>query len=104
MGLFAAALRWIDRPAAGWSGLAGLFAGAIVLSHGTEVYTSGLGLAVIALVRWRHIAFGRLTMHGPLAVALAGVVAAPYVPTLLGWVGAGGAISVGAAVVAGAAT
>src|SRR5216683_173025 len=95
LGLMVAALRWIERPTLGWDVLGGLSAGAIVLSHGTEVYTSALGLAVIALVRFRRIAPRRLAVHLPLALGLAGLCAAPYVPTLLGWAGSGGAISAG---------
>ena len=95
LGLIVAALRWIERPTLGWAVLGGLSAGAIVLSHGTEVYTSALGLAVIALARFRRIAPRRLAVHLPLALGLAGLCAAPYVPTLFGWAGSGGAISAG---------
>jgi len=45
IGLLVSALRWTQRPTLGWALLGGLFAGAIVLSHGTEVYTSALALA-----------------------------------------------------------
>jgi hypothetical protein len=97
IGLLVAALRWTERPTLGWALLGGLFAGAIVLSHGTEVYTSALALAVIALARFRRIAPGRLAVHLPLALGLAVLIAAPYVPTLLGWAGTGGATSAGEA-------
>jgi hypothetical protein len=36
IGLLVAALRWTERPTLSWALLGGLFAGAIVLSHGTE--------------------------------------------------------------------
>src|SRR5438552_4947212 len=52
IGLLVAALRWIERPALSWALMGGLFAGAIILSHGTEVYTSALALAVIAAARF----------------------------------------------------
>jgi hypothetical protein len=97
IGLLTAAVRWIERPTLGWALLGGVFAGAIVLSHGTEVYTSVLGLAVIALVRFRRIDPRRLAAHLPLALGLAVVCAAPYLPTLLGWAGTGGALSAGEA-------
>ena len=97
LGLLTAALRWIERPTLGWAVLGSVFAGAIVLSHGTEVYTSVLGLAVIAMARFRRIDPKRLAVHVPLALGLAVVCAAPYLPTLLGWAGTGGAISAGEA-------
>jgi hypothetical protein len=97
LGLLAAALRWIERPTLGWAMLGGVFAGAIVLSHGTEVYTSVLVLAVIAVARFRCIDVKRLATHVPLAIGLAVLCAAPYLPTLLGWAGTGGAISAGEA-------
>jgi hypothetical protein len=97
IGLLVAALRWTERPTLAWAVLGGLCAGAIVLSHGTEVYTSALGLAVIALARLRHIHPRRLVMHVPLALGLAILCAAPYLPTLLGWAGSGGAVSAGEA-------
>lgn len=97
IGLLLAALHWIRRPTFGWAVLGGLFAGAIVLSHGTEVYTSALGLAVLALARFRRIPLRPLASHVPIALGLAILVAAPYLPSLLGWAGAGGATGAGAA-------
>jgi hypothetical protein len=97
IGLLVAALRWTERPSWGCAALGGLFAGAIVLSHGTEVYTSVLVLAVIAIARFRRISPGKLAVHLPLALGLAVVVAVPYMPTLLGWAGTGGATSAGEA-------
>jgi hypothetical protein len=97
LGLLVAAVRWTERPTPGWAVLGGAFAGAIVLSHGTEVYTSALGLAVIAVARFRRIDPKRLALHLPLALGLAVLCAAPYLPTLLGWAGTGGAISAGEA-------
>ncbi len=103
IGLLLAALRWIERPTLGWALLGGLLAGAIVLSHGTEVYSAALGLAVIALARFRRITPRRLALHLPLALGVAILVTAPYLPTLLGWAGSGGATSAGAAFAADAA-
>src|SRR5207302_3366079 len=98
IGLLVAALRWIERPALGWALLGGVFAGAIILTHGIEVYSSVLVLAVLALARFRRIlAPGRIGLHLPLALGLAILIATPYLPTLLGWAGTGGAISAGEA-------
>jgi hypothetical protein len=103
IGLLVAALRWTERPTLSWALLGGLFAGAIVLSHGTEVYSSALGLAVIAIARWRRIALRRLVWDLPLGVGLASLLAAPYLPTLFSWAGTGGAVRAGAEFVADAA-
>jgi hypothetical protein len=103
IGLLVAALRWIQRPTWAWAALGGLFAGAIVLSHGTEVYTAALLLAILGLARFRQVAPGRLVRHVPLALGLAVLFAAPYLPTLLGWASAGGGSGAGAAFVAEAA-
>jgi hypothetical protein len=97
LGLLTTAVRWIERPALGWAVLGGVFTGAIVLSHGTEVYTAGLGLAVIAVARFTRIDPKRLVVHVPLALGLAVLCAAPYLPSLLGWAGTGGAIGAGEA-------
>src|SRR6266542_1847130 len=70
--------------------------GAIVLTHGTEVYTAALGLLVLATVHARQVDIGRLARHTPLALAVATLVALPYLSTLLGWAGAGGASGTGA--------
>ena len=98
-GLFATAVRWLERPTARLAVLGGVFAGAIVLSHGTEVYSSVLGLLVIALARLRRIAPGPLARHLAVAVGVALVIALPYAPTLLGWAHAGGATSAGQEIV-----
>ena len=99
IGLWTAALRWIDQPGARWALVGGLFAGGIVLTHGTEVYSATLGLLVIALVRHRRLHLSQLVWQLPLAIGMAIVVAAPYLPTLIGWAGAGGASAAGQDVV-----
>jgi hypothetical protein len=98
-GLWSAALGWIEQPGPRWASVGGLFAGAILLTHGTEVYSATLGLAVIALMQYRRLAPTRLLWQLPLAVGVAIVVAAPYLPTLIGWAGSGGATGVGQGVV-----
>ncbi|HEV7663854.1 MAG TPA: DUF6541 family protein [Chloroflexota bacterium] len=98
MGLLATAAQWIARPTVGWAILGSLFASAIVLSHGTEVYSSVLGLLVIGLIRWRSIKPGPLVRHVPLAVGLAVLLIGPYLLTLIGWAKAGAATSVASSV------
>jgi hypothetical protein len=98
-GLLATAVRWLERPSGRLAVLGGVFAGAIVLSHGTEVYTSVLGLLVIALARLRRIAPRLLARHLALAIGVAFVIALPYAPTLVGWAHAGGATSAGQEIV-----
>jgi hypothetical protein len=71
--------------------LGGLIAGAIVLTHGTEVYSAVIGLALIAAVNWRRIRLDKLVRHLPLAVLGAAVCALAYLSTLVGWAAAGGA-------------
>src|SRR5437667_3325450 len=55
LGLWSVAARWIVRPTAGLAILGGLLAGAIVLAHGTEVYSALIGLSVIVALRWRPL-------------------------------------------------
>jgi hypothetical protein len=97
LGLWAVAAQWIAQPSASLAVVGGLLAGAIVLTHGTEVYSAILGLAVIAAVRWRCIKPAQLVRHLPLAGACALVCALPYLTALLGWAGGGGASSAGVA-------
>jgi hypothetical protein len=95
IGLWSAALAWIEQPGARWASIGGLFAGAILLTHGTEVYSATLGLAVIAVLRCRRLKLSPLAWQLPLAIGIAIVLAAPYLPTLFGWASSGGATGVG---------
>jgi hypothetical protein len=72
-----------------------LLAGAIVLTHGTEVYTSLLGLSVVAFVVARSISPRALVAHLALAGGLALLLVAPYLSTVLGWAQLGGASGAG---------
>ena len=96
LGLWSIAARWISEPRAELALLAGVVAGAIVLTHGTEVYSSVIGLAVIAATRWRSIQLKRLARHLPLALVAAVGCALPYLSTLVGWAATGGASAAGA--------
>jgi len=97
LGLWAVAVQWTTQPTATLAILGGLLAGAIVLTHGTEVYSAIVGLVVIAAVRWRRISPMQLVRHLPLAGACALVCALPYLAALVGWAGTGGASASGLA-------
>jgi hypothetical protein len=71
--------------------------GGIVLVHGTELYTTALILLVVALASWRRLDWLALARHLVLALVVALVIAAPYLPNLVQWAGDGGASSVGLA-------
>src|SRR5262249_17987966 len=51
LGVWSIALRWIAKPDLRLAALGGLLGGAMVLIHGTEVYTTLLGLLVIGVRR-----------------------------------------------------
>ncbi len=95
LGLWAAAAHWTSEPSPTLAVVGGLLAGAIVLTHGTEVYSALLGLAVIAAFGWRGIQPSRLAGHLPLAVACMLLCAAPYLSALFAWSSGGGASSAG---------
>jgi hypothetical protein len=95
IGIWIVALEYLRRPSWRWAVLAGLLLGAIIVVHGTELYTSLLVLAVLAIANWRTIDWRRLPLDVLGAVALGLVCAAPYLPALLHWAGAGGAYQVG---------
>ena len=75
--------------------LAGLLVGAMVVVHGTELYTSAIVLILLAVAKWRQLAWGRLPGHLGLALAISLSCAAPYLPALLHWAGTGAAYQVG---------
>jgi hypothetical protein len=95
LGLWTAATAYVARPSVGLALLAGLLVGAIVLVHGTELYSSLLVLLVLLVAAWRRLEWRRLPGHLGLALALAAVCALPYLPLLLGWAAGGGASAVG---------
>jgi hypothetical protein len=98
LGLWAVAARWICNPQPSLAAVGGLLAGAIAITHGTEVYSAVVGLAVIAAVSWRRIQPRQLALHLSLAVGLAVVCVVPYLTTVLAWIAGGGASVAGVAV------
>jgi hypothetical protein len=97
LGVWATAVRWTEQPRASWALLAGLLGGAMLLTHGTEVYSASVGLTVLAVARARRLHWPTLMRHAPLALLVLLVLAGPYLTTLLGWARAGGATGVGQA-------
>jgi hypothetical protein len=95
IGLWTVALSYVHGPNWGWAVLAGLLVGAIVLVHGTELYTAAILLVVTLLARWQRMKWSALARHLSLALPVAIVVAAPYLPILLHWAGGGGAYLAG---------
>lgn len=95
-GLWAVALWYIRQPTWRLALLGALLAAAIVLTHGTEVYTALIGLAIIAIGYARHIRWLPAIAHLALAVVAALAFTAPYLPTLLGWAAGGGVAASGA--------
>ena len=95
IGVWTVAAEYVDRPSWRSAALAGLLVGAIVVVHGTELYTTAIVLAILGMAAWRRIAWLQLPRHAACAVAIALACAAPYVPALLHWAGAGGAYQVG---------
>jgi hypothetical protein len=95
LGLWVTAIGYLESPGWRWAVLAGLLVGAIVVVHGTELYTSAIVLVILASASWRRIPWRRLGLDMLLVAAVAAVCAAPYLPLLLHWAGGGGAYAVG---------
>jgi hypothetical protein len=95
LGLWTLSLVYLDRPGWGAAVLCGLLVGAIVVVHGTELYTTAIVLGGVAIANWRRLPWRRLRAHLPAAALAALICAAPYLPTLLHWASGGGAFSVG---------
>jgi hypothetical protein len=92
LGVWSAGALYLRRPQLRLAVLAGLLLGAILLTHGTELYTAAIGLLVLLAAGWRRLAWARLARDLALAGAIAGLAALPYVATLVGWAHAGGAV------------
>jgi hypothetical protein len=95
VGLWTVASEYLARPTLRLAILAGLLASGLLLTHGTEIYTALIGLVVLAAPRWRVVASRRVVGHLGIAAACALVFAAPYLPQLGVWAGAGGTVAVG---------
>ncbi len=95
LGVWSASLEYLRQPAWQWAVAAGVLLGAIVVVHGTELYTLGLILLVLLLAGWRRIDWPLLARHLAMALPIAIGSALPYLPILLHWAGAGAAFNNG---------
>src|SRR5207237_2405799 len=71
-----------------------LIAAGIVLIHGTEAYSAAIGLLVVLVASRRKVRLAQLGRQVSVAVVVALVLAAPYLPTLFHWAAQGGAAGV----------
>ena len=92
---WAAAYAYLERPWWRLAVLAGLMLGAVIVTHGTEVYTLAIILTVALAANWRRIRWPGLGRDVAIALGVGLVAAAIYLPTLLHWQGASGAYAVG---------
>jgi hypothetical protein len=100
-GLWMVAIRYLDRPGAGWAVLAALLAASILLTHGTELYTVAIGLVFVLIAGWQRANWKVLWPHVLLAVLLVVVLSAPYISGLAEFYRSGGAQAAGDATLAG---
>jgi hypothetical protein len=97
MGVWTVALEYVDRPAARWGVLAGLGLGAVVLVHGSELFTLAILLPFVLIGAARRVVWSELPRAVGLAILVGIGCAASYLPNLIHWAGAGGAYSAGLA-------
>jgi hypothetical protein len=95
MAIWSLALMYVERPSWALAVLAGLLVGAVVVVHGTELYTSAIVVVAIALGHLRNLHWSKLVVHVGLAMLIALVCAAAYLPLLFHWAEGGGALAVG---------
>jgi hypothetical protein len=97
MGVWTIAIHYLERPSPRWAVLAGVVMGAVVLVHGSELYTLLLVMSVVLVGAWPRVVWRNLPWHVGLATVLGLVCAGVYLPALFNWAGAGGAYAVGLA-------
>jgi Family of unknown function (DUF6541) len=95
MGVWTVGLEYVNRPSWRLALLGGLMLGAIVLIHGSELYTLAVLLPAVLVSAWRRVVWLDLAQDLGLAVVVGVVCAAVYLPNLFQWAGVGGAYAVG---------
>lgn len=95
VGLWTVGFEYIRQPSWRWTVPAALLAAGVLLVHGTEVYTALIGLILVLLTAPRRAPWRRLPWDAGLSLSLALLLIGPYLPLLLGWASAGGAVQVG---------
>src|SRR5207248_8484569 len=63
LGTWTVALAWLEKPLRQLALGGGVLLGALIVTHGTELYTVAVGLAVIAVLRMRVIYWRALAAH-----------------------------------------
>jgi hypothetical protein len=91
--IWTCAVRYFEAPTPRWAIAGGVLAAGVVLVHGTEVYTVLVGLLLILIGCARRLSARMALRDMTLAAGVAAALAAPYLPTLFGWAGAGGAVA-----------
>ena len=93
--LWTLCVQYLSKPEARVAAAAGLMAGALLVVHGTEVYTAAIGLVGLGIARWRTLISKRFVADAAVACASASAASLPYVPALMRWTATGGAVAVG---------
>ena len=93
--VWALGIEYLRRPSTRSGVMGGLLLGAVVLTHGTELYTLVLVLPLVLLAAWRRVQWGLLARDVAVAAIVGVACSAIYMPLLLHWAGSGGAYSVG---------
>jgi hypothetical protein len=94
LGLWTTCIRYVEEPTYQLALLGGVLASGIVVTHGTELATVLLGVAVIVALQWRNLRWVGLGKHVLLATATGAILAAPYLPSIVAWTRSGGAVAV----------
>jgi hypothetical protein len=94
-GVWSVGVEYVEQPSWRWALLAGGLLGAIVVVHGTELYSLAPILVVLVAFAWRRLPWTQLPAHLVVAALVALVCALPYLPLLLHWAGGGGASRLG---------
>jgi hypothetical protein len=94
LGLWMTLTDYLESPTTRLAVLVGIEAAALLLVHGTELYTAIIGLVVLALADWRRIPWRRLPRDVLVGLGIAVVMVGPYLPSVLSWAARGGAYAV----------